>query len=63
LVVAAVAVGGEAGSEPLGVNSLGAGGVPGALLLAGDRVGAFVDDRVPAVALAGYVSLHLVVSF
>src|SRR5438105_1627889 len=57
LVVAAVALGGEALSEAFGVCPLGARRMPTATLVAGDWVDAFVDHRVPPVALACDVAL------
>lgn len=58
LVVAAVALGGEARNERCGFGAVGAGGMPAAVLLAGDGVEPFVDDGVVAVSLAGDVSLR-----
>jgi hypothetical protein len=58
LIVPAVTLGGQPSREPLGLVSVGAGGVPAALCPTGDGVEAFVDDGVVAVALASDVALH-----
>src|SRR6266511_1383473 len=57
-VIRALAFTDQPGREPLGVRALAAGGVPAPSFSARDRVDAFVDDRVPAVALLRHVALH-----
>jgi hypothetical protein len=58
LVVAAVALSGQPGSERFGLGPVGAGRMPASAFLAGDGVEPFVDDRLVAATLAGDMSLH-----
>jgi hypothetical protein len=60
---ASVPLVGELCSEPLGIGAIAAGRMPAPPLLPRDRVGAFVDDRVPAAALLRHVALHRGSSF
>ena len=58
LVVAALQIGCEVRGEALGISALCSGRVPMASLAPGDRIDAFVDHRVPAVALLCHVALQ-----
>jgi hypothetical protein len=62
-VACSVPFAGQPRGKPLGAGTISAGGMPAPTLLPSDRVGALVDDRVPAAALLRHIALHRGSSF
>ena len=63
IIVASVQLLGEARRQSLSIFTAGACWMPAATFLAGDRIEAFLDDRILAVALLCYIAFHDSFSF